>query len=187
MEYFPESTAPGLSPCARGTQKSFIITLPVDRFIPVCSGNASQLVSIVMIWPVYPRVLGERFAWPSHDAKKRGLSPCARGTQKALAGRALKSRFIPVCSGNATPPSGGYTAQSVYPRVLGERAAVDASVICIDGLSPCARGTPSIWLSGVFIQRFIPVCSGNAKPSQSTPTNQSVYPRVLGERKRLIN
>ena len=70
----------GLSPCARGTHTAGYGSRKVDRFIPVCSGNAHYTTLINNFCSVYPRVLGERSCIVTISARLSGLSPCARGT-----------------------------------------------------------------------------------------------------------
>ena len=72
---------------------------------------------------------------------------------------------------------------AVYPRVLGERSSKTLQKSLSNGLSPCARGTPSKSFALAFLRRFIPVCSGNAYVSKIGDVRPSVYPRVLGERR----
>ena len=75
---------------------------------------------------------------------------------------------------------------TVYPRVLGERSVDEFEELDDDGLSPCARGTHRIKQAFEITIRFIPVCSGNAPPFHPRKSRGSVYPRVLGERWRVV-
>ena len=96
------SLAHGLSPCARGTRGNTIILAVNHRFIPVCSGNATIVEVFIIIYPVYPRVLGERVKNLLMTRLIYGLSPCARGTRFPFLQNHRNNRFIPVCSGNAS-------------------------------------------------------------------------------------
>ena len=74
----------GLSPCARGTRTLRTERRSETRFIPVCSGNAATAAPDGMYRTVYPRVLGERLSPLPVIIHSGGLSPCARGTLKAV-------------------------------------------------------------------------------------------------------
>ena len=116
-----------------------------------------------MLIAVYPRVLGERGASPKLPKLCGGLSPCARGTLPPPLSQAVRLRFIPVCSGNAHIIYAKPPVHAVYPRVLGERLTGFRGSLKSVGLSPCARGTLTNSRSIFSDNRFIPVCSGNAR------------------------
>ncbi len=132
------------------------------RFIPVCSGNASKPFSTWIQTAVYPRVFGERMPPPGYKGFEAGLSPCVRGTLALTGTDGFRTRFIPVCSGNAPYPTTGVKAMTVYPRVFGERANKMQKLDTSNGLSPCVRGTLYKKFLFAISRRFIPVCSGNA-------------------------
>ena len=131
----------------------------------MCSGNAMYCWAPKEQDTVYPRVLGERSKITIAGTAYYGLSPCARGTRLVVVGEFDSSRFIPVCSGNANKPPTSAIGYAVYPRVLGERSELLEEQRRFNGLSPCARGTPSRVQLPPFNRRFIPVCSGNALAS----------------------
>jgi hypothetical protein len=148
----------------------------------VCSGNAGELCASIKGVSVYPRVLGERnISFPSLR-NECGLSPCARGTPRLVVLGRAQTRFIPVCSGNACNRLGLQTRSAVYPRVLGERRKRVCIRLLFRGLSPCARGTLNRLPIETKLERFIPVCSGNAIRQTTGKIDIAVYPRVLGER-----
>ena len=181
----PTGSLYGLSPCARGTRSRAAAAALPARFIPVCSGNAIEAQGMTARVAVYPRVLGERLIKFITKFRKNGLSPCARGTLSWPITVRRFSRFIPVCSGNAAASMATDSGISVYPRVLGERPVRDFAHKVNYGLSPCARGTQRNHHTRRGKWRFIPVCSGNAPLVSSIISLESVYPRVLGERRHL--
>ena len=148
----------------------------------MCSGNARLDCNHHNTPSVYPRVLGERQHPQGFRYTSRGLSPCARGTHDNLLAFQLRRRFIPVCSGNAGSKPSNVSADTVYPRVLGERLFRICVSFHSSGLSPCARGTPKLKNLAANKRRFIPVCSGNAYNALEQNRPYAVYPRVLGER-----
>ncbi|SQH43623.1 Domain of uncharacterised function (DUF2825) [Salmonella enterica subsp. enterica serovar Stanley] len=70
---------------------------------------------------------------------------------------------------------------AVYPRWRGEHTATDATASAIPGLSPLARGTPSLPLRIFEGFRFIPAGAGNTRYVSLTCQNSTVYPRWRGE------
>ncbi|EGX03594.1 hypothetical protein ECSTECMHI813_2993 [Escherichia coli STEC_MHI813] len=73
-----------------------------------------------MVLPVYPRWRGEHRSQYRLDNNISGLSPLARGTQRAIGWRPRYCRFIPAGAGNTTRWRGSARAQPVYPRWRGE-------------------------------------------------------------------
>ena len=73
-------------------------------------------------------------------------------------------------------------ADSVHPRVRGERQWVVVHRASCIGSSPRARGTPSRRDGVPRPRRFIPACAGNARWQASQRPQPPVHPRVRGER-----
>ena len=177
----PTWASGGSSPRVRGTPVQRPPTIRDRRFIPACAGNASSTGASRALRTVHPRVCGERRGGVRPGAP-HGSSPRVRGTPRGRpAGRSL-IRFIPACAGNAAarPTAGG--AQTVHPRVCGERGiAVQGSRPAV-GSSPRVRGTPALGRGRVLPRRFIPACAGNAIRRRRPPVRAAVHPRVCGER-----
>ncbi len=94
------SSAPGLSPLARGTLTDFI-DRPIDlRFIPAGAGNTQIPLSLPSLFPVYPRWRGEHGLCALVGENGGGLSPLARGTHFPDRVLRILSRFIPAGAGN---------------------------------------------------------------------------------------
>ncbi|EFZ52945.1 hypothetical protein SSMOSELEY_3657 [Shigella sonnei str. Moseley] len=74
------SSAPGLSPLARGTLTAWYAESHPERFIPAGAGNTLTRRSIYLLWPVYPRWRGEHGCVWLPVPENGGLSPLARGT-----------------------------------------------------------------------------------------------------------
>ena len=66
----------------------------------------------------------------------------------------------------------------------GERRPSLATRSSLSGSSPHARGTPSWRRSASGQSRFIPAYAGNAVMGHAKHTDQSVHPRIRGERYR---
>ena len=71
---------------------------------------------------------------------------------------------------------------SVHPRIRGERQNGAADSQRISGSSPHTRGTRTRPPPGALWIRFIPAYAGNATGRPPFPAEQTVHPRIRGER-----
>ncbi len=71
----------GSSPRVRGTHPLRFGFRLRFRFIPACAGNAPVLMPGRKIWPVHPRVCGERTLTLGRELNQTGSSPRVRGTR----------------------------------------------------------------------------------------------------------
>ena len=69
----------------------------------------------------------------------------------------------------------------VYPRWRGELNIGNGFAAAASGLSPLARGTPSLIFSSSIFMRFIPAGAGNTAPEHLPQCDTPVYPRWRGE------
>ena len=90
----------GLSPLARGTPTSRHYFSQARRFIPAGAGNTHGREIATPSRTVYPRWRGEHSSIYASLNKSNGLSPLARGTQRAREHRFVWWRFIPAGAGN---------------------------------------------------------------------------------------
>ena len=135
------SSAPGLSPLARGTRWHGRRRKYVHRFIPAGAGNTPGRIAGTHTIRVYPRWRGEHtwaHRWHTHDP---GLSPLARGTLSHISQITFLFRFIPAGAGNTIEMSNHYFDVAVYPRWRGEHEYSPVLYSANCGLSPLARGT----------------------------------------------
>ena len=70
----------GLSLCVQGTHRRLPQILPTERFIPVCTGNASMNDTARKLGTVYPCVYRERSIISIETSNIPGLSLCVQGT-----------------------------------------------------------------------------------------------------------
>ncbi len=131
----------GLSPHARGTSTASPCIGTRARFIPACAGNIIQYLYTVRLSSVYPRMRGEHPPNICQSAKRRGLSPHARGTFVEWNVYDIPRRFIPACAGNIGQAGRAFANPAVYPRMRGEHSSADVASCTFPGLSPHARGT----------------------------------------------
>ncbi len=73
-----------------------------------------------------------------------GLSPLARGTPAQVRRVRRQRRFIPAGAGNTADTPDDEIIVAVYPRWRGEHAAAASKYGNAAGLSPLARGTPTL-------------------------------------------
>ncbi len=171
----------GLSPYSRGTVLCMRYRQPVNRFIPVLTGNRAKPHRAKEIIAVYPRTHGEQFRQISILALTFGLSPYSRGT--AVQGMNDKHRlwFIPVLTGNRNCLLKVMVYISVYPRTHGEQVGFPLFPLHSAGLSPYSRGTAAQSNALPVSSRFIPVLTGNRQVDNTTNLLRMVYPRTHGE------
>ena len=154
----------GSSPHARGTRRVWNQRMSLKRFIPACAGNAHRYSAGRSVYPVHPRMRGERCRRSSFTPPASGSSPHARGTLPLKTTVGPDKRFIPACAGNATTEFCSFAMTAVHPRMRGERRQMIPNNARPDGSSPHARGTPTYKGQPGGIWRFIPACAGNALP-----------------------
>ncbi len=153
----------GLSPLARGTRRCHCRRRRDARFITAGAGNISEGRSCLDSQTVYPRWREEHPIIFCHTPDAAGLSSLARGTLQLDARMNLLTRFIPAGAGNTVSDRLDAGLSAVYPRWRGEHYGIKFYLICQDGLSPLARGTPGrrrLWFSP---WRFIPAGAGNTQ------------------------
>ena len=172
----------GSSPHARGTLGGLLGVATAHRFIPACAGNARLSADRRARRSVHPRMRGERATRAGTTGAARGSSPHARGTRRIRPGASVPARFIPACAGNARSASCRRLISSVHPRMRGERRRLRMKSWATAGSSPHARGTPIHCPAGHFSIRFIPACAGNAETGSHVTPNETVHPRMRGER-----
>ncbi len=111
-----------------------------------------------------------------------GSSPRVRGTLRNARLYRGGERFIPACAGNAVTVALFMFVGPVHPRVCGERRPVRRARGLSGGSSPRVRGTLGGFGRRVGTARFIPACAGNAVLRCLDLRNNTVHPRVCGER-----
>ncbi len=155
------SSAPGLSPLARGTLVSVQLDLYPARFIPAGAGNTQTITRVARGSSVYPRWRGEHYQTGIFPYNGGGLSPLARGTLTRRGIRPAPRRFIPAGAGNTAADSRADHHRPVYPRWRGEHLTHSERCMKYAGLSPLARGTLVSVQLDLYPARFIPAGAGN--------------------------
>ena len=172
----------GSSPHARGTHTAGLHTLFQTRFIPACAGNAWWKLARGLPVAVHPRMRGERTFEFEPLITPAGSSPHARGTRGVGRLGVDHVRFIPACAGNAPLPECSLWRWPVHPRMRGERDRRSIASSTTLGSSPHARGTRPTVEHDTTRNRFIPACAGNAASRSPGSGQETVHPRMRGER-----
>ncbi len=150
------SSAPGLSPLARGTLYTRILCAVDRRFIPAGAGNTCGTLRLVLNHSVYPRWRGEHHKPPIFPITAAGLSPLARGTRSPAPTSVPARRFIPAGAGNTCVYLSREYIRAVYPRWRGEHQPASADLCATSGLSPLARGTHIEIVFGIYSEAVYP-------------------------------
>ena len=72
----------GLSLCIQGTHWQYLACDPINRFIPVYTGNTNQFNINSIDEPVYPCVYREHSSLVLSASNAAGLSLCIQGTRR---------------------------------------------------------------------------------------------------------
>ena len=152
------------------------------RFIPAYAGNAPVSGRTRWASVVHPRIRGERPLDRGESNHRHGSSPHTRGTHLARHPPGGHRRFIPAYAGNATTCLPERKAETVHPRIRGERHCRKRVRSMSIGSSPHTRGTRSIRAGASRSGRFIPAYAGNAERPLNGRCHFSVHPRIRGER-----
>ena len=131
---------------------------------------------------VHPRMRGERIRNVWSLTIRSGSSPHARGTQLLAVDVPSSPRFIPACAGNAALSALRRSWAAVHPRMRGERPHLHSGPGWAYGSAPHARGTHSSAAERLPQLRFIPACAGNAPRKKWLNEQDTVHPRMRGER-----
>ncbi len=172
----------GSSPHGRGTHQAEHGLRSGRRFIPAWAGNAERSTTQARTLPVHPRMGGERRAGEAGEAGEVGSSPHGRGTRSHRRGQPDQQRFIPAWAGNARQRGAGPVANTVHPRMGGEREPRKGRWQVRGGSSPHGRGTQRSGVATDSPRRFIPAWAGNALHARERDPRLAVHPRMGGER-----
>ncbi len=131
---------------------------------------------------VQPRVCGERAGRTHAKATADGSAPRVRGTGSDIAAGDYRRRFSPACAGNGSWIASHPSANTVQPRVCGERVDKERCMFKYHGSAPRVRGTGLNATRTRRRPRFSPACAGNGYFLRAICRLPPVQPRVCGER-----
>ena len=170
----------GLSPHARGNPGMPNLLQGTLRSIPARAGQPAGGTPCPNTRGVYPRTRGATASDPTHQRRRRGLSPHARGNPQVSLGGDHSLGSIPARAGQ---PSGVRTRcehSRVYPRTRGATLPEKSTTPAADGLSPHARGNLDRDSRNLGITRSIPARAGQPYAWRDMEDDDTVYPRTRG-------
>ena len=131
----------GISLYLQGTQPGRKIALPLDRYIPVPTGNSKWYAGPVFVKTVYPCTYRELFSSCFIPLCNTGISLYLQGTLLNSPCSHLCQRYIPVPTGNsfARQNVGGWHA--VYPCTYRELQKMELQSFNNNGISLYLQGT----------------------------------------------
>ena len=175
--------SPGSSPRMRGTL-GFAIVLPsIFGIIPAYAGNTCLRCCKTRKTRDHPRVCGEHSPCAVACASCLGSSPRMRGTLIKRVPSVLNIGIIPAYAGNTRLSVGVHGVLGDHPRVCGEHAIINGTLILSKGSSPRMRGTPENVSRGNLVQGIIPAYAGNTVAVPKCYVTIGDHPRVCGEHK----
>ena len=110
-----------------------------------------------------------------------GSSPCIQGIRLRWGLISLRTRLIPVYTGNTEIPSPPCHGHAAHPRVYREYGVEFKCHNVSSGSSPCIQGIPGIPVCTVLLCRLIPVYTGNTRAAPARMRKASAHPRVYRE------
>ena len=140
----PTWSGKGLSPLARGNQSKLLTQRTKPGPIPARAGKPLSVMRCLLVSGAYPRSRGETRRETDRRTPGKGLSPLARGNQVGGKEQADIEGPIPARAGKPSTSLNHEHYLRAYPRSRGETAFARPCTTCPRGLSPLARGNPSV-------------------------------------------
>ena len=171
----------GLSPRARGNRGVVRAGSRVHGPIPAGAGKPQPLEIGWQRVGAYPRGRGETGQACLTVAGSPGLSPRARGNQRATCER--HGYWGPIPAGAGKPKVSKFLADvdGAYPRGRGETSRNCSSLMADWGLSPRARGNPAQRADEPPPPGPIPAGAGKPSILSGNAAVSKAYPRGRGE------
>ena len=170
----------GLSPRVRGIPYAGRGGRGSQGSIPACAGDPSGHRGGRGSQWVYPRVCGGSEDVQYTAAHAQGLSPRVRGIPPPRDSIRGRSRSIPACAGDPSPPKSAMRMCAVYPRVCGGSPDINTGGRTNRGLSPRVRGIRRQASPSRAVAGSIPACAGDPMSVKGEIDLMAVYPRVCG-------
>ena len=150
----------GLSPHARGNREVIQQNPASSGTIPACAGEPRGLTLPLDEDGDYPRMRGGTEAKQNIERECKGLSPHAWPNRRHTERSVGRPGTIPACAGEPSTSSAGEARLRDYPRMRGGTCSSSAGRVRPTGLSPHARGNPSVSVLPPARPGTIPACAG---------------------------
>ena len=170
----------GLSPLARGNRHHLAVSVVQVGPIPARAGQPSfQPRGSCCPW-AYPRSRGATVHLSVGIARRKGLSPLARGNRQHADARVVRPGPIPARAGQPASRAASASSRGAYPRSRGATLLSWLALLLFLGLSPLARGNPTGSQRLVTYSRPIPARAGQPHHAQVVVDACGAYPRSRG-------
>ena len=171
----------GISLYLQGTLDSLINNLFFIRYIPVPTGNSSDLLAPINFLTVYPCTYRELVVVAYFRFFDAGISLYLQGTPLPATLNVKGIRYIPVPTGNSDIKISLFLYFAVYPCTYRELFLVIFVGVFSCGISLYLQGTPRHASASVIFKRYIPVPTGNSIILILVKFIRSVYPCTYRE------
>ena len=149
--------------------------------IPAWAGKPTAHKLFIIAQQVHPRVGGETYRGHAERRIYRGPSPRGRGNHGADRQGNSRIGSIPAWAGKPQALYPSTSPYAVHPRVGGETARSQATVVVTSGPSPRGRGNRGAAPDPGAGQRSIPAWAGKPSAAAASFDVIGVHPRVGGE------
>ena len=170
----------GLSPLARGNREQVSDHLYARGPIPARTGQPSEYSRRFFPSWAYPRSHGATLAAPFDCNRQSGLSPLARGNRHADGSFVLTDGPIPARTGQPERARLENLSPWAYPRSHGATSRCSRIISAAVGLSPLARGNPSLNGRVTLPIGPIPARTGQPAAAGAFAVDTGAYPRSHG-------
>ena len=124
---------------------------------------------------------GEYLSFDLFSKRELGSPPLARGIPPRLQKLRINKGITPACAGNTGCLLSPQSYRRDHPRLRGEYANTNVSMMGETGSPPLARGIPKTGDAVDLKQGITPACAGNTVCVVSVSSEQKDHPRLRGE------
>ena len=174
----------GSPPLARGILCDNAHINKVDRITPACAGNTASGRTARIPYLDHPRLRGEYGDMSCNPQVVMGSPPLARGIPPRLQKLRINKGITPACAGNTGCLLSPQSYRRDHPRLRGEYANTNVSMMGETGSPPLARGIPKTGDAVDLKQGITPACAGNTVELNIIDSLSKDHPRLRGEYKR---
>ena len=171
----------GSPPLARGILCDNAHINKVDRITPACAGNTASGRTARIPYLDHPRLRGEYGDMSCNPQVVMGSPPLARGIPPRLQKLRINKGITPACAGNTGCLLSPQSYRRDHPRLRGEYANTNVSMMGETGSPPLARGIPKTGDAVDLKQGITPACAGNTVELNIIDSLSKDHPRLRGE------
>ena len=124
---------------------------------------------------------GEYLSFDLFSKRELGSPPLARGIPPRLQKLRINKGITPACAGNTGCLLSPQSYRRDHPRLRGEYANTNVSMMGETGSPPLARGIPKTGDAVDLKQGITPACAGNTRNTAMSIASNWDHPRLRGE------